>query len=103
MRLETSGATVSKNADENAIAGALRGLKNADDTAILSRTEMTYIQAAGSAAGGFALEYQDGDLGAHFLAGGSAIPVEVVISAFCSYLRGEDAWKSAYSWEKLEL
>lgn len=102
MKLEISGSIVSDDADAASIDRGLRGMSGPGDTAILSSDEMAYIQAAGCADQGFALEYQEGSLDRHFAAQGP-VKLEAVVAAFLSYARGEDAWESAFSWQKVDL
>lgn len=52
---------------------------------------------------GYILEYQDGSLSKHYRAVDSPIVLEQVIDAFSKYLRGDESWRSDFTWEKMEL
>jgi hypothetical protein len=104
MRLEVNGKLLSKNLDDQAIVQALQNLTGEGDSfAILSKTEMTYIQTTGSPAEGFVLEYQDGSLDLHFRCSEEHLDLEKVIRAFTLYLRGDERWRTEFSWEQENL
>ena len=77
MRLEINGNLLSKNPDDQTIAQAHQNLmEEGDPFAILSKTEMTYIQTAGGSEEGFVLEYQDGSLDRHFRCSDEQLDIE---------------------------
>jgi len=49
------------------------------------------------------LEFQEGDLGHHYRAVGDAVAVDRVITTFIKYLRGDESWKSDFTWQRIEL
>lgn len=70
---------------------------------ILSRDEMTYLQAAGCRNEGFAVEYQDGNTFRHFLARGGPVATNDLIKALQSYASGDDAWRRMFEWEPMTI
>jgi hypothetical protein len=104
MRLEVNGNLFSKDPDDQIIAQALQNLTGEGDSfAILSKTEMMYIQTAGSSEEGFVLEYQDGSLDRHFRCSDEHLDLDKVIWAFTLYICGDERWRTEFNWEKEEL
>ncbi|HXJ81399.1 MAG TPA: hypothetical protein VMS64_22310 [Candidatus Methylomirabilis sp.] len=65
----------------------------------LARSELTYLQASGSAQTGLALEYQEESLDRHYTSGGGALPLETVTDIFHRYARDDQSWRDRLSWE----
>jgi hypothetical protein len=84
------GATITR------VLAALDGRR--DLVATLARDEATYLQASGSAAGGFALVYQAGSVHQRYRSVESAVPLLRVTEAFQQYFRGEAGWRDACRW-----
>lgn len=103
MRLETSNGATVTNPDERRIDEALQNLAGDDAFAILSKDEMTYIQAAGTSADGFVLEYQDGDTDRHFIASGGPHSLDRASKAFRQYAVADLQWRNDFQWEQQEL
>lgn len=100
MRLRLENGTTLDDPVDDAIFAALVGL--ADEFAILEQSEMTYMQTTGNVEDGFALEYQEGSKGEHFIADGKA-PLDKLVLAFQSYAAGTDAWRSMFDWERMDF
>jgi hypothetical protein len=86
------GGTISK------VLAGLDGKRNL--VATLAREEVTYLQASGSAATGFALIYQDGSLARRYRSAETTLPLGRVAQAFHQYLRGEEGWREGVRWEE---
>ena len=69
--------------------------------ATLGRSELTYIQVAGSVQTGFALEYQEGSLARHYRSRPANLPLETVTQIFQRYARGDGSWRQGAEWEHL--
>ena len=67
--------------------------------ATLGRSELTYIQVAGSVQTGFALEYQEGSLARHYRSRPANLPLETVTEVFQRYARGDGSWRQGVEWE----
>lgn len=65
----------------------------------LGRSEVTYLQASGSAQTGLALEYQDGSLDRHYTSGAPTLPLEAVTDIFQRYAREDESWRHGVRWE----
>jgi hypothetical protein len=111
LRLTLENGTVYENPDATEIESALRSLSWATDNsfAILEQTDQTYMQTAREDDPNVdpqnpfcVLEYQDGSLDRHFHAVG-AIALDRVIEAFVQYVRGDDTWRNAFEWERIDL
>jgi len=81
--------------------GTLDGESNG--FAILSESELTYLQAAGGVEAGFAVEYQDGTTDQHYTATAAGISLEDVVEAFRRYTGGDGAWRTMFEWEKIDI
>jgi hypothetical protein len=88
---------------ESATLADLR-LIEGEEFAILSDGEATYMQcAAPDGPDDYLLEYQIGSLSEHFHAVDGPITLNRVLAAMRSYLQKDDAWKTDFQWEKMEL
>ncbi len=88
------------------ISAVVAGLPPGGDAFVIladDADDMTFIQAIGSPAEGFGLEYQEGSLDRHFACTSQDLTAEHVVLALRSYLRGDAAWKTAFAWERMEL
>jgi len=84
------------NPDEDDIIKALSIVQGREgDAVILSRSELTYMQADG-----YALEHQEGSIEYHYYCPSGFISVDNAANAFISYARGDDFWKKMFVWEK---
>ena len=104
--LSTADDQVIHDPSPEVIAAVIEGLPAGGDSfAILASDadELTFIQAIGSPAEGFALEYQDGSLDRHFECASQDLTAEHVVLAFRSYQRGETVWRTAFEWRPMEL
>ena len=99
-----SDGPVIDDPSSNDIEKALRPMEAGQiEFAILERGELDYMQTAGGSDDNlYVLEYQEGSLDQHFQT--SSVPLSSVIEAFQDYARGQDAaWKSLFTWTRLEL
>jgi hypothetical protein len=88
--------------DASIVAATLAGLDGKRDLlATLARSEGIYLQATGSAAGGFILLYQDGSVERRYRSA-EKLPLSRVTEAFLQYLREEDGWRDGVRWERDE-
>jgi hypothetical protein len=84
---------------ESVLAGLPGGL---DSFAILSQSELTYMQAAKGSERGFVLEYQTGSIDQHYWSAGY-LPLPTVTEAFQLYAVGDPSWINLSEWEKKEI
>lgn len=86
------------------IHGVLRRLTpGGDQFAILrSRPSHCFIQTHTSDDGQFAVEYREGGPDRHYEAN---VPqsLDAVLDAFESYLTGDNRWRTAFEWRRMEL
>ncbi len=103
VNLETN--TGRKLADPSAsqIADELAALSGGDSFAILSRDELTYVQAAGARTEGFVLEYQMGSIDQHYRSTDSNLPLSTVTDVFQRYAAEDDSWQSRTAWRREDL
>lgn len=101
MKLEFENGAVFENPSDGTIAETLAGLNGESNTfAILSASDLTYIQVAAGEDGTGLLEYQEGSTERHFQAE-AFIPLAHVIQAFQMYNRDDMAWKRVCVWRKI--
>jgi hypothetical protein len=86
--------------DQARIATMLRRLAE-DNFAILQRADGRFVQAVGSAADGYVIEYQDGDLSRHYTTQTSDLTD--VIGVFQGFADGGQAWRQQHVWKPLRL
>ncbi len=115
--LQIGNTTSIENPTDAQIAEALAG---ADEFAILLKSDLVYMQAAPLnppqrglsrnrrdptplPPGEFHLEHQDGSLDEHYQVESGSVTFDQVVAAFQSYARGDDAWRTAFSWSKMDL
>ncbi len=105
MTLQINAAKWIPNPSDDQILNELARLRDedGDSFAILGATDLTYIQAAGDARVGFELEYQEGDIDAHFRATDKKITLAQVVKAFTAFRDGNPAWRSSFTFEKMTL
>ena len=96
MNLELENRPAVRNPDAAAIGKSLAGVQG---FAILSKDEMTYIQASGSAKDGFWLEYQEGDTEQHYHCLGR-LSLEQATKAFVSYAQADEYWRTSVPWRR---
>jgi hypothetical protein len=65
----------------------------------LGRSDLTYVQASGSARTGLALEYQEGSLDRHYRSGGGLVPLETATDIFQRYARDDESWRARVAWD----
>ena len=100
MELTLESGAVIRDATEQDLRGRIEG----EEFAILAAGEHTYLQCAkqNDAPSEYVLEFQE-DLGHHYRAVGDAVAVDRVITTFIKYLRGDESWKSDFTWQRIEL
>ena len=88
------------------IKNAVRNLKNKDEPFVIlgkGATELSYIQAYRTdEAGLWFLEYQDGHLDEHYRSL-DFFASEAIIRIFQQYLDGNEEWRTAQKWERMDL
>jgi len=101
MELTLESGAVIRDATEQDLRGRIEG----EEFAILAADEDTYLQCArqNDAPSEYVLEFQEGDLGHHYRAVDDAVAVDRVIATFIKYLRGDESWKSDFTWQRIEL
>jgi hypothetical protein len=99
MDLTLESGAVIPNVTEQDIRGRIEG----EEFAILAADEDTYLQCAeqNEAPYEYILEYQE--LSQHYQATDDGVPLDRVISTFIKYLRGDESWKSDFTWRRMEL
>ena len=104
MKLELEGGEVFDHPSPSTIEAALARVDGRSiGFAILSEGEMSYVQAAGSAKAGFALEYQLGSIDRHFGSMSSDVPIDVVVRVFGRYAEGHADWSEPLEWQRMVL
>ena len=105
MRIEVTGEEHSGSATEEQIVEALALLtgESGEAFAILSASEMTYIQTSGWPEVGFDLEYQEGSLEQHYRCTKESLNLAEITRAFKQYLRNDPSYKSELPWERDEM
>ena len=106
MVLEVGGDVITRQADDAAIAAAIRSLaRQSEDEAfaILSSSDETYIQTVRGDDGRFGLEYQEGSTAQHYGCYDDTLDEAKLIRIFTFYLHGDPRWYTELSWEKMDL
>lgn len=103
MRLETQDSRPIDDPDDRQIEAAVRGMTGDDSFAILAYDVMHYMQAAGTVAEGFTLEYQSGGTDRHFVAADGPHTADRVAKAFRLYNVGDLRWQSDFEWEPMDV
>lgn len=99
MRLELEDGTEIERPTDSDIAAALASLQRRENSfAILSETEMTYLQASAGDGDRFALEYQDGSLVEHYTSIDQNIPLERIVRTFQKYASDDKSWRTEMEW-----
>jgi hypothetical protein len=98
MRLELSGVLFADGPDEASIAAAL-GRMRGDDVLTLRRPPADFIQASGSAEGGFRLNAYEDARGVSLASAGPRLEAAQVSAIFLRFLRQEDDWHSGVAWQ----
>jgi hypothetical protein len=86
--------------DRTRIAAMLRRLAE-DNFAVLERADGRFVQAVGHTAGGYAIEYQNGDLSRHCATQTSDLTD--VIGVFQNFANGGQTWRRQHEWKPLQL
>ena len=105
VRLEIGNGQVLSNPTADQVSGVLHALPGADTDsfAILTRDDCHFMQCSGAWKEGFALEYRDGSLDAHFRCSDEELGLAHVIAAFQAYLAGDDRWRTMFQWRKIDV
>jgi len=104
MRLEFDDGCTRDDVTPDEVALALRQYRwGSDGFAILGVDQMTYLQAAGSPKDGFIVEHQEGSIKKHYQSAGDAVALDDVAALFASYARGDDVWRTALQWNRIDL
>ncbi len=104
MNLETGTGRQLADPSASQIAEELAALSSGGDSfAVLSRDELTYIQAAGARSEGFILEYQAGSIDQHYRSTDSNLPLSTVTDAFQLYAAEDSSWQSRTTWRREDL
>lgn len=103
MKLNVNGDDLDVVVTEDLLEEKLRSLPGKGDSfLILSKTEMDYMQTAGSFQEGFILEYQGGSTDEHYTCANDPLTNDQVVQAFKDYLNENANWKSDLIWQKEE-
>jgi hypothetical protein len=103
MKLEAEGQRAIVDPQRGEIESAVLRLSPPDRTfLILSRSAMSYIQAAIVDSNHLALEYQDGSAERHFRSARNFSTGEVV-EILEAYRRGEDSWRNESEWRRIDV
>ena len=70
------------------------------NSAILRRSEESYIQTAGNLSKGFMIEYCEGSDDSNRFSKSRGIPHSEMVKAFHAYHRGSEEWKGMFEWNK---
>jgi hypothetical protein len=86
--------------DEATIARVLASLDGGRNILVtLGPSEATYVQASGSVASGFVLDYQDGSLDRHYRSNAEDLSLDRVTQVFHKFARGDDSWRTDVAWQ----
>jgi len=86
--------------DAATIATVLRALDGGVQVmATLAHSDLTFLQATGTGAEGFSVEYQDGSLDRHYRGRTADLALGLVTDIFQKYARGDESWRGALEWE----
>jgi hypothetical protein len=69
--------------------------------ATLARSDLSYLQASGSAQTGLALEYQEGSLDQRYTSGTTTLPLAMVTDIFQRYASDDPSWRDRGRWERV--
>ncbi len=102
LRLQLESGRVIDAPGSEEIAQALRALRLPRNSyAILERTGLDYMQVGLQSSGELIIEFQDGSLDRHYAA--RQAPLAKVTAAFQAYAANSPAWRSMFSWQRLDL
>lgn len=76
----------------------LQMLTDETDTFVLLKSPGHYMQCAGTADGGFRVEYREGTADRHYVTAGGAVDLDVTANLFISYLCGDERWRELVAW-----
>ncbi len=103
IRLEVDGNAVVINPSEEELRAMLWAQSESEDSFfVLSESPQIYMQGAMQEGGRFHLEYQEGSTKHHFEAG-ALLTADETLPIVTSYVRGNDAWRKACEWKKMDL
>ncbi len=104
MKLELNGTELTEKLDDALITRSLQSLNGDDDSfLILSKDSMSYIQTCKIRDGHYVLEYQEASLEEHYECTDEVLNLQKVSTAFSSYLKGTDEWKTSLTWQSLDF
>jgi hypothetical protein len=92
--------------DAGTITRVLRSLDGGRvSLATLGRSDGEYLQARGSVAGGFTLEYQEGSIDRRYRSREGGVTADRAVVAFLSYAEGDARWAQGIDWmaERVEI
>ena len=102
MKLELENGKTIDHPNSLEIEDLLRTLDGeSNGFAILSESDLVYVQAAGGRETGLAVEYQDGTTDQHYTSAVGGASLHEVVEAFRTYAVGDGRWKMMFKWEKL--
>ena len=101
MIFELGDERLIENPSWQLIHDELRRLNEEDEkVAVLSRSELNYLQAKASSGGGYEMEYQEDSEANHFSTEEKNLDLERVIESFKAYFEGSDAWQKRLRWQR---
>jgi hypothetical protein len=102
LRLELESGAFFDDPSSDQLVESLMSMQGDDSAfAILSRSDLEYMQAAPQSIAGYVIEYQEGTLDRHF----QVIDTdwELLKDAFLSYSDDNGNWKNMFEWERIDL
>lgn len=104
MRLELENGRTIQDPNTLEIEDHLRTLDGeSNGFAILSQSDLSYIQVAGGCETGLSIEYQDGSTDQHYASTAGDASFHDVVEAFRAYAGGDDRWKTMFEWEEIDI
>lgn len=95
--------TVIPDADEGKLLDALAAMERGDSEYVILQDDGRFLQAAGDAKSGYALEYNDGSDKFQYRVVNPKISGGELTDAFVAYLHRDPSWKTKFSWTQFRL
>ena len=102
MKLESSEDINIASPSPSQIQDAIASLPGGTDSfVILSADGRGFVQAAGSGAEGFVIEYLDASTSSQYQTPASTETLERVVDIFQRYAKGDESWRTLVTWQPL--
>lgn len=95
--------TVIPDANEDTLLDALAAMERGDSEFVILHDDTRFLQAAGDAKSGYALEYNDGSDKFQYRAVNPGLSGGDITDAFVAYLHREPSWQTKFTWEKFSF